>query len=127
MDNERILELWERIRDELRRLRGLNRFRGNEVHILPKRIIRIPEENRQGNLQRGEFVIHLTDAESELWAEHWPGGEKLYLKDFEYGLTEFLGRIVDQCRGDHYLHTNSKTAKYRKAPSSAEAGGENKK
>ncbi len=114
MVNEALESVYIRVRDELRRQRGLNRFRGQEIHLLPKKQIRIPVENRGSKLRRSEMVIHLHEVESELWALLEPDGKRFHMKDYGYRLEEFIGAVVDACRGDQYLHTNSKEANYRK-------------
>lgn len=103
-----------RLRDELRRQRGKNRFRGNEVHLLPKKQVRIPVEFRESRLRSSEITIHLTEVESELWALQEPEGRKWHIRDFEFDLGAFVAALVETARGGDYLHTNSKDAAYRK-------------
>lgn len=105
--------IWERIRDEIRRLRGMNRFRGSEVHLLPRKEIRLPVEARESVLQTAEIVIHLDESESEIWAKKLPDGTRWALKDFDMDLAAFVERLIDECRGEPYLHTKSKKADYR--------------
>ena len=120
MQEEQVAELFERIRMEIRSLRGQNRFRGNEYYFQKQGLIRIPLENRKGNLEKGYFVINASKGEAELFAEAVPEGDKLYLRDFEMDLSAFIGKIVDRVRGEAYLHTHSKTANYRKERLSGE-------
>lgn len=115
MSKDSLHAIWERIRDEIRRLRGMNRFRGTELHLLPRKEIRLPVEARTGVLTKAEITIHLHEAESELYAIKHPGGQRWSIQEFDMDLTAFVGFLVDECRGATYLHTNSKTAAYRKA------------
>ena len=117
MANEALERVWVRVRDEIRRQRGLNRFRGSEVHLLPKRQIRIPVEYRGGKIRRSELVIHLSEVESDLWAMLEPDGERFTMEEFGFELEAFIARLLEVCRGDAYLHTNSRTATYRKGES----------
>jgi len=114
MANEALERVWMRVRDELRRQRGMSRFRGTEVHLLPKRQIRIPVENRRSELRSSELIIHLTEVESDLWAILEPEGERFTMQQSEYRLDHFIQQLLTVARGDAYLHTNSKTATYRK-------------
>lgn len=114
MVNEALESVWIRVRDELRRQRGMNRLRGTEVHVLPRRQVRIPVENRGSQLQSSEMVVYLNEVEAELWALLEPDGKRFHIKDYGYRLEDFISALVDTCRGDAYLHTNSKTADYRK-------------
>ena len=114
MVNEALEAVWIRVRDEIRRQRGLNRFRGSEVHLLPKKQIRIPVENRGSRLRRSEMVIHLHEVEAEVWALLEPDGKRFHIKDYEYRLEDFIVAVLNACRGEDYLHTNSKEANYRK-------------
>ncbi|HHG84338.1 MAG TPA: hypothetical protein ENJ82_06270 [Bacteroidetes bacterium] len=114
MSQDSLEDLWERIRDEIRKLRGSNRFRGNEVHLLPRKEIRLPVEARESILQKAEIIIHLHEAESEVWAVYHPGGARWTLQEFDMDLAAFISFLADKCRGSAYLHTNSKTADYRK-------------
>ena len=116
-----IEELFERIRKEVRRLRGQNRFRGNEYYFQARGLIRIPLENRKSKMEAGYFVIHAQKGEAELWAEEVPRGECLYLRDFEMDLGKFIEAVVDRSRGSGYLHTNAQTATYRKPKSGKDA------
>jgi hypothetical protein len=113
-----VLETWEAIRDELRKLRGKNRFRGNEEHLLPRQEIRLYRENRGNQLSNQVVVIHLTERMEDLWAE---GLSQVSGKVSEFGTGAiddrwrlWLGAIVDECRGANYLHTESESAPYRK-------------
>lgn len=124
MQKAQIEDLFDRIRDEIRVLRGQNRFRGNEYYFLAQGLIRIPIENRKSEIQQGYFVIHAKKGEAELWAESVPEGEKLTLREYEMDLGKFVGEIVDRCRGEAYLHTNSSTADYRKEKEDREYGGD---
>lgn len=108
------MDIWERVRDEIRRLRGMNRFRGQEVHLLPQRQVRLPAESRAGRMPFREMVIHLKEVESEVYVEELPGGKRWTIADFDMDLDALVGFAVDNCRGGAYLHTNSKTADYRK-------------
>lgn len=114
MANEALESVWIRVRDELRKQRGMNRLRGTEVHLLPKRQVRIPIEARKSQLSRSELVIHLSEVEADLWALVEPDGKRFHIKDYAYNLPDFVAALVDTCRGDEYLHTNSKKAFYRR-------------
>lgn len=120
MANEALEAVWMRVRDALRRQRGRNRFRGNELHLLPKRQIRIPVEFRESKLRSSEITIHLSEVEAELWALQAPEGKKWHIRDFEFDLDAFVEAILKSARGDDYLHTNSKEAAYRKDKKSEE-------
>lgn len=113
MANEALESVWIRVRDELRKQRGANRLRGSEVHLLPKRQVRIPIEARKSKLNRSEMVIHLSEVEADLWALVEPDGKRFHIKDYSHSLPEFITALVDECRGEAYLHTNSKRANYR--------------
>ena len=105
----------EKIRKELRKLRGRNLFRGREDYYPQQGLFRIEVELRGEGTLRSEVVIHLMDLEQELWAEILPGGEKLMLKAFEDKMDQFLMAILERCRGEKpYLKTRSKIADYRK-------------
>lgn len=108
------MNIWERVRDEIRRQRGATRFRGVEVHLVPKRQVRLPAEPRGSRLGKREYVIHLSDAESEVWVQEVPGDRKWKIQEFDMDLEALVRYAVDLCRGEEYLHTNSKTADYRK-------------
>lgn len=112
---DRRYDTWEKIRDELRRLRGLNLFRGREEHLLPKGQVRIPVEPR-GNDQMvpGEIIIYLSKTDSELYAVRYPQGDTLKLDEFGMDIRTFMEKIAALARGEGYLHTNSKSANYRK-------------
>lgn len=114
MVNEALESVWMRVRDELRRQRGKNRFRGTEIHLLPKRQVRIPVEFRESKLRGSEITIHLSEVEAELWAIQAPEGRKWHIKDFSYNLSAFVGAVLEAAREGGYLHTNSKLATYRK-------------
>ncbi|MBL0017021.1 MAG: hypothetical protein IPP17_11455 [Bacteroidetes bacterium] len=60
------LGVWEAVRDELRKLRGKNRFRGNEEHLLLRREVRIHRESRGNQLESGVVIIHLTQRLEDL-------------------------------------------------------------
>ena len=109
-----MVAVWVRLRDEIRQQRGRNQFRGSEVHLLPKQEVRIPVELRGGYPTGSEVVIHLSDLESELWAIQRPEGKRLHIQDFDFSLSSFVAAILEICRGKEYLHTNSKSAAYRK-------------
>ena len=112
---DRRYDTWEKIRDELRRLRGLNLFRGREEHVLPKGQVRIPIEARGSDRSnQGEIIIYLSKVESELHAIAYPGKEKVKLEDCGMDIGLFMERIAAMARGESYLHTNSKSANYRK-------------
>lgn len=114
MASEALERVWTRVRDELLRQRGMNRFRGREVHLLPKRQVRIPLEYRKGLISGSEITIHLSEVESELWAIQSPEGNRWKMDEFGYDLAAFISAIVDAVREGDYLHTNSKEATYRK-------------
>jgi hypothetical protein len=121
MSKDSLMNIWERVRNEIRRLRGINRFRGTETHLLPKRQVRLPAEFRGDRGSRGEYVIHLSDAESEVWLEEWPGNRRWNMEDFDMDLEALVRHAVDLCRGEDYLHTNSKEALYRKPKNTEES------
>jgi hypothetical protein len=112
-----VIEVWSAVRNELRKLRGQNRFRGNEEHLLQRREIRLHYESRGAQMKQSIVTIHLTDRLEDLWAEgltHVPAR----VAEMESGLPDlvwrkWLGLIVDECRGAVYLHTSSKGADYR--------------
>ena len=52
MELEQREALFERIREIIRKLRGMNRFRGNEYYFLKQGLIRIPIENRKSEIHR---------------------------------------------------------------------------
>ena len=107
-------DLFDRIREEIRKQRGMNRFRGSEFYLLDKGEIRIPVENRKSAIQAGYYVIHVQGSELETWAKSHSGGPDLYLKEFDMDMGRFVEAVIDQCRGEAYLHTSSKHADYRK-------------
>jgi hypothetical protein len=107
------METWASLRDELRKLRGMNRFRGNEEHLLARKEVRLIAELRAGRPNTTYFVLHLTDSLAALWAEEFPGGRKITVDDYAGDWRAWLGAIVDACRGAHYLHTSSAQADYR--------------
>ena len=107
------MHIWERVRDEIRRLRGMNRFRGTEVHLLPPKQVRLPAELRGDMTTGAEYLIHPSDAESEVWLEEHPGGKRWGIQEFDMNLEALVQHAVDLCRGQEYLRTNSKTAPYR--------------
>lgn len=115
MHEDSLLEIWERIRAALRERRGDGLWRGNELHLIGKREIRLQAEPRGGKLRGQEIVIHLSDAEVEVWAEARPGGVQYYLKDFSHDLPGFIARLTDLCKGADYLHTHSDHADYRRS------------
>jgi len=113
-----VLQTWEANRDELRKGRGQNRFRGIEEHLLPMRQLRLFRENRGNQLRHSAVVIHLTERMEDLWAE---GLTQVSAKASQFGTGSiddqwrfWLGAIVDECRGADYLHTQSESAPYRK-------------
>lgn len=109
-----IEETWIRVRDELRKQRGHNQFRGREDHLLPKKQIRVEKERRKDGASNGEIWIHLTETEPDLWAESFPEEKKIYLKEFGNKLDDFIAEILRIARGDNpYLKTNSEEAEYR--------------
>ena len=114
MHQDSLMDIWERIRDLLRKLRGENRWRGTELHVLPKLQVRLQAENRGNRIQGMEVIIHLSDAEIEVWAEVIPGREKFHLKDFNHDMAAFVAHLTDLCRGAEYVQTNSKSANYRR-------------
>lgn len=118
--------VWEDLRDELRKLRGRNQFRGNEEHLLLKREIRIPMENRGDTLHRSVLILHLTPRHDDLWAEQLPEGTRMAVTDFGGDWREWLGAVVARCRGNAYLHTSSTHAHYRKASAPQEESTEKK-
>jgi len=124
MANEALERVWMRVRDEIRRQRGLNRFRGAEVHLLPRRQIRIPVEARGSRLRQSEMVIHLAEVEADLWAILEPEGERYAMADFDHQLEPFVAAVLAVCRGEAYLHTNSDTATYRKEEQAGKEEGD---
>ncbi len=118
------LGVWEAVRDELRKLRGKNRFRGNEEHLLLRREVRIHRESRGNQLESGVVIIHLTQRLEDLWADgllHVPARVS-EMKDgsADENWRQWLGWIVDECRGAAYLHTSSASAAYRKSDTGKE-------
>lgn len=114
MYQDTLMDIWERIRATLRQLRGTNQWRGTELHLIHKLEVRLQVEPRGNHLTTKEIVIHLSDAEVEVWAEARPGGQQYYFKDFEHDLDAFITHLVELARGKEYLHTNSEKADYRK-------------
>lgn len=114
MANEALERVWLQVRDELRRQRGRNKFRGGEIHLLPQRLIRIPVEHREGTLHNSELVIQLSEVEAELSALLVPEGKHFHIRDYEFRLAGFIDALLAEVRGGEYLVTNSKTASYRK-------------
>jgi hypothetical protein len=114
MSKDSLMDIWERVREEIRRQRGMNRFRGQETHLVNRRQVRIPLEFRAGKIELGEMVIHLREAESEVYVEELPGGKKWSMAEFDMDLNALVGFALDRSRGADYLHTNSGTADYRK-------------
>lgn len=105
--------IWESTRDELRKLRGSNLFRGRETHFQEKGIIVLEREFRGEGKKQGEVQIHLFHPEG-IEAVVLPENEKIKLNDFGGEMQTFLLFILKKCRGEEYLHTNSKTADYRR-------------
>jgi hypothetical protein len=118
------MEIWERVRLGLRELRGAGEWRGNEQHLIGKREIRLQLEPRGGTLRGKEVVLHLSDAEVEVWAEERPGGRQYYLKDFQHDLIGFLRQLTALCGAGGYLHTNSSRADYRRNKEQQHGKGE---
>jgi hypothetical protein len=108
------MDVWVALRDALRRLRGMNLWRGNETMLLGLGQMRLHQESRDHRTGYKHFVIHLTPTLEALWAEEWPGGRKLSVAaDFAGDWEAWLRAIVDDCRGAAYLHTASDRADYR--------------
>ena len=103
------------VRDALRRLRGQNVWRGNEVHLLRLHQIRLRQESRAGAIGRKEYLLHITADASQLWAEELPSHRSIKVSEFNDSWEAWLHAIVDACRGGDYVHTNSDNAAYRKA------------
>lgn len=114
MYEDSLMEIWDRIRAALRELRGAGEWRGMEQHLIGRREIRLQLEPRGGTLRGQEIVIHLSDAEVEVWAEERPGGRQYYLKDFQHDLLGFVRHLTLLCKAGGYLHTNSARADYRR-------------
>ena len=115
MYEDSLMDIWERVRAVLQDLRGAGQWRGNEQHLIKRREIRLQVEPRGSLLNKKELVLHLSDAEVEVWAEERPGGRQYYLKDFQHDLPGFGGHLVALCKGGDYLHTQSDRALYRRA------------
>ena len=113
--NDDILETWVSLRDDLRKLRGQNRFRGNEEHLIDQRQIRLYQEQRAGLLTNAVYIIHLTPRIDDLWAERVPGKVVLRVTDFGGDRLTWLTAIVDACRGAAYARTHSSHADYRRS------------
>ena len=116
MSKDSLMHIWERVRNEIRRLRGINRFRGTDLHLLPKKQVRLQAEMRGNGAVRGEYVIHLSDAESEVWLEEMPGSRHWGMEEFDMDLEALVRHAVDLCRGEDYLHTFPCWLKSRKSP-----------
>jgi hypothetical protein len=114
MKDDALMAVWEELRDELKKLRGRNLFRGNEEHLVLKQEIRIHAENRKNVLVDGMYVLHVTPRTDGLWAERFPGGKVMKVEEFGGDWKAWLRAIVDACRGEEYLRTNSGKADYRK-------------
>ena len=110
---ERIAETYLMLRDALRQLRGNGLFRGNECYIQHLNQLRLPFEHRGNALNHREYVLHLTPEADALWAERLPDHHHLSVMDFGGDWLAWLTAIATECRGEAYLHTNSKTADYR--------------
>lgn len=123
-----VLATWEAVRDELRRQRGRNGFRGVEEHLLPRKEIRLRRENRGGHPPVGWVSIHLSPKLDDLWAENPVTGDQWRIEAFGGRLAEWLSAVLEHVRGAAYLHTNSDKADYRKAiaiPVTGQEGGKN--
>lgn len=113
-DKADIALVWESLREGLRKLRGSNRFRGNEEHLIHKLEIWLFQESRGGHLATSYYTLHITAQHQDLHATHHPGGEKIAVADFGGDWEAWLAAIVDRCRGAAYLKSNSATADYRR-------------
>jgi hypothetical protein len=113
-DKADLLLVWESLRAALRKLRGQNRFRGNEEHLIQQRQIRLHREPRGGQLQPQTIVLHITPRHEDLTAQRLPSGETIAVADFNGDWEAWLAAIVDECRGADYLRSHSSHADYRK-------------
>ena len=110
---ENDLFIWEKLRDELRLLRGQSLFRGREDHDAEKAVITLERERRKSGDQRGFITIQFGSATSGIFAELFPEKRKILLSDFGDDLRLFLKEVLALARGGDYLHTNSEKATYR--------------
>jgi hypothetical protein len=117
MKDDALMAVWEDLRSELKKLRGRNLFRGNEEHLVQKQEIRIHAENRKNELETGMYVLHVTPRTDGLWAERFPDGKVVRVEEFGGDWRAWLRAMVDECRGEDYLRTNSEQADYRKVKS----------
>lgn len=122
--DKNVMEVWEAVRDELRKLRGQNRFRGNEEHLLHRQEIRLHRESRGDQMAHGLVVLHLTPHIEDLWADGLSVGLPAKAADFGGDWKVWLGKVVDDCRGGAYLHTQSGSAAYRKPQADATTNNE---
>jgi hypothetical protein len=106
-------EVWKQLRDALRLLRGANRLRGAETHLLEQHQIRIPFEWRGDQRPHSEYIIHLTSDTETLWAERMPDKQRTTVSDFGGDWKKWLEALVMECVGSPYLHTQSAKADYR--------------
>lgn len=107
--------IWEELRTELRKLRGRNLFRGNETHLWHQNQIRIPFELRASRESKSEIVIYVGDSWTQCKAELLPSKKEILISSYENDWKLWLHAIIEICRDGAYMHTNSKTAEYRKS------------
>jgi hypothetical protein len=72
------------------------------------------------------MVIHLSEAESEVVAVSLPDGRRWSMADFDMDLEALVGFVVDQCRGEEYLHTHSGRSDYRRRNQQAKGNEDGK-
>jgi hypothetical protein len=115
------MEVWAAMRDALRKLRGMNLWRGHETMLLQQGQVRLMQESRGSRLAHKHFTIYLTPTLESLWAQEFPGGRKISVEtDFGGDWEAWLQAIVADCRGASYMHTRSDRAEYRHPKTEAE-------
>jgi hypothetical protein len=112
--------VWEMLLGALKRLRGRNRFRGNEVQLRPKGELRLQPEYRAGKVVPGFVTIYVTERLEDLQGKAFPDGKQWAIKDFGDDLDKWLGEILAFCQGGPYLHTHSSKADYRRTTTGTE-------
>ena len=108
--------VWEKLREELRLLRGRNLLRGREEHFFSQGLISLEIEMRGKGHAPQELHLHFGDSEQDLYAEEYPSGKVYHIREYDHDLRAFMEAIADICRKKRpYLRTNSKQADYRKS------------
>lgn len=120
MSLEARMDQWEQVRDELRSLRGKNLWRGVEQHLLPQLQVRLQGEWRGEGKRRLEAIICLGETEADIRVSVYPTGECLQINGDHPTLKALVRGVVEKMGGGNYLHTNSKSASYRKTATSRE-------